>query len=103
MYIPHPSNPPSTHIYIYMYVHLKQDYDTNSVAYRPSHADATYDAKYGLRAIAGGGALLPRDSHHVMPCHAIVIYHVVAAMEEMCVWAGAPVLHCIPCLLLSPS
>lgn len=26
------------------------------MAYRPSHADATYDAKYGLRAIAGGGA-----------------------------------------------
>ena len=26
-----------------------------NVAYRPSHADATYDAQYGVRAIAGGG------------------------------------------------
>ena len=34
-----------------------QDYLDNdmNVAYRPSHADATYDAKYGVRAVAGGG------------------------------------------------
>ena len=31
------------------------DYKEMSVAYRPSHADATYDAKYGVRAVAGGG------------------------------------------------
>lgn len=34
---------------------FNQDYDTNAVAYRPSHADATYDAKYGMRAVEGGG------------------------------------------------
>lgn len=27
------------------------DYSEMSVAYRPSHADATYDFKYGVRAI----------------------------------------------------
>jgi chorismate synthase len=32
------------------------DYDDMSLKYRPSHADATYDAKYGVRAVAGGGA-----------------------------------------------
>ena len=33
-----------------------------SVAYRPSHADATYDAKYGVRTIAGGGRSSARET-----------------------------------------
>lgn len=33
-----------------------------SVAYRPSHADATYDAKYGIRAVAGGGRSSARET-----------------------------------------
>lgn len=39
-----------------------KDYDTNAVAYRPSHADATYDAKYGLRAVEGGGRSSARET-----------------------------------------
>jgi chorismate synthase len=41
-----------------------QDYLDNDmkVAYRPSHADATYDAKYGVRAIAGGGRSSARET-----------------------------------------
>ncbi|KAG7341077.1 chorismate synthase [Nitzschia inconspicua] len=41
-----------------------QDYLDNdmNVAYRPSHADATYDAKYGVRAIAGGGRSSARET-----------------------------------------
>ncbi|CAM9685542.1 unnamed protein product, partial [Heterosigma akashiwo] len=31
--------------------HRSQDYDTNAIAYRPSHADATYDAGHGIRAV----------------------------------------------------
>ena len=31
-------------------------------AYRPSHADFTYDAKYGLRAVAGGGRASARET-----------------------------------------
>lgn len=31
-------------------------------AYRPSHADYTYDAKYGLRAVAGGGRASARET-----------------------------------------
>jgi len=31
-------------------------------AYRPSHADFTYDAKYGIRAIAGGGRSSARET-----------------------------------------
>ncbi|KAA8496431.1 Chorismate synthase [Porphyridium purpureum] len=39
-----------------------QDYDTNAVSYRPSHADATYDAKYGIRSVAGGGRSSARET-----------------------------------------
>ena len=40
------------------------DYLNNDllVSYRPSHADATYDAKYGVRAIAGGGRSSARET-----------------------------------------
>lgn len=38
------------------------DYSEISVAYRPSHADATYDFKYGVRAIQGGGRSSARET-----------------------------------------
>jgi hypothetical protein len=38
------------------------DYSEMSVAYRPSHADATYDFKYGIRAVAGGGRSSARET-----------------------------------------
>ena len=39
-----------------------KDYTEMSVAYRPSHADATYDMKYGIRAVAGGGRSSARET-----------------------------------------
>lgn len=39
-----------------------QDYTEMAVKYRPSHADATYDAKYGIRAVAGGGRSSARET-----------------------------------------
>ena len=39
-----------------------KDYDDMAAKYRPSHADATYDAKYGVRAIAGGGRSSARET-----------------------------------------
>ncbi len=39
-----------------------KDYEPNARAYRPSHADYTYDAKYGIRAIAGGGRSSARET-----------------------------------------
>jgi len=39
-----------------------KDYDEMAAKYRPSHADATYDAKYGVRAIAGGGRSSARET-----------------------------------------
>ncbi|CAD7697777.1 unnamed protein product [Ostreobium quekettii] len=38
------------------------DYGEMEVAYRPSHADATYDFKYGIRAVAGGGRSSARET-----------------------------------------
>jgi chorismate synthase len=38
------------------------DYEHVAQAYRPSHADYTYDAKYGIRAIAGGGRASARET-----------------------------------------
>lgn len=39
-----------------------KDYNEMEVAYRPSHADATYDMKYGIRAVAGGGRSSARET-----------------------------------------
>ncbi|KAJ6350078.1 hypothetical protein OIU78_006293 [Salix suchowensis] len=38
------------------------DYNEMSVAYRPSHADATYDMKYGVRSLQGGGRSSARET-----------------------------------------
>lgn len=39
-----------------------QDYDEMATKYRPSHADATYDAKYGFRNWQGGGRSSARET-----------------------------------------
>ncbi len=39
-----------------------QDYSQMTTAYRPSHADATYDAKYGIRNYQGGGRSSARET-----------------------------------------
>ena len=37
-------------------------YKEMETAYRPSHADFTYDAKFGIRAVAGGGRSSARET-----------------------------------------
>jgi chorismate synthase len=39
-----------------------QDYGEMATVYRPSHADATYDAKYGIRNYQGGGRSSARET-----------------------------------------
>ncbi|MBO1352063.1 MAG: chorismate synthase [Hormoscilla sp. GUM202] len=39
-----------------------QDYQEMAQKYRPSHADATYDAKYGIRNWQGGGRASARET-----------------------------------------
>lgn len=39
-----------------------QDYDEMAQKYRPSHADVTYDSKYGIRNWQGGGRSSARET-----------------------------------------
>ncbi|KAF5186058.1 Chorismate synthase [Thalictrum thalictroides] len=39
-----------------------EDYNEMALAYRPSHADATYDFKYGVRTVQGGGRSSGRET-----------------------------------------
>ncbi|WOB41815.1 chorismate synthase [Thermoleptolyngbya oregonensis NK1-22] len=60
-----------------------QDYDEMAVKYRPSHADATYDAKYGIRNWRGGGRSSARETIGRVAAGAIAkkILHQVAGVE----------------------
>jgi chorismate synthase len=60
-----------------------QDYQDMAVKYRPSHADATYDAKYGIRNWQGGGRSSARETIGRVAAGAIAkkILHQVAGVE----------------------
>ncbi|MBO1052149.1 MAG: chorismate synthase [Dolichospermum sp. DET73] len=60
-----------------------QDYDEMAQKYRPSHADATYDAKYGFRNWQGGGRSSARETIGRVAAGAIAkkILHQVAKVE----------------------
>ena len=60
-----------------------QDYDEMAVKYRPSHADATYDAKYGIRNWKGGGRSSARETIGRVAAGAIAkkILYQVAGVE----------------------
>lgn len=60
-----------------------QDYSEMVQMYRPSHADATYDAKYGIRNYQGGGRSSARETIGRVAAGAIAkkILHQVAGVE----------------------
>jgi chorismate synthase len=60
-----------------------QDYDEMVKTYRPSHADATYDAKYGIRNWQGGGRSSARETIGRVAAGAIAkkILHLVNGVE----------------------
>ena len=60
-----------------------QDYSDMNAKYRPSHADATYDAKYGVRAVAGGGRSSARETIGRVAAGAIAkkILHLYSGVE----------------------
>ena len=62
-----------------------QDYTEMELAYRPSHADATYDYKYGIRAVAGGGRSSARETIGRVAAGAIAkkLLHEVAGTEVL--------------------
>jgi chorismate synthase len=68
-----------------------KDYDEVARAYRPSHADYTYDAKYGTRAVAGGGRASARETAGRVAAGAIAAQllarsgvSIVAWVDEVC-------------------
>lgn len=60
-----------------------QDYNEMAVKYRPSHADATYDKKYGIRNWQGGGRSSARETIGRVAAGAIAkkILYLVAGVE----------------------
>jgi len=74
-----------------------QDYDEMAQKYRPSHADATYDAKYGLRNWQGGGRSSARETIGRVAAGAIAkkILHQVANVEVIAYVKRIKDLQCV--------
>ena len=61
-------------------------YTEMQTAYRPSHADYTYDAKYGVRAVSGGGRASARETIGRVAAGAIarkVLQHLIQGYEAV--------------------
>ena len=63
-----------------------KDYSDIARAYRPSHADYTYDAKYGIRAVAGGGRASARETAGRVAGGAIAQALLARAGVEIVAW-----------------
>ncbi|XP_054807711.1 chorismate synthase, chloroplastic-like [Prosopis cineraria] len=50
------------HVFVPNIEQKGDDYREMLLAYRPSHADATYDMKYGVRSVQGGGRSSARET-----------------------------------------
>jgi len=65
-------------------------YDHLRDVYRPSHADWTYDAKYGIRSVAGGGRSSARETIGRVAAAAIARQLLTAAAGiEVLAWVSA--------------
>jgi chorismate synthase len=64
-----------------------KDYAELETKYRPSHADYTYDAKFGIRAIAGGGRASARETLGRVAAGAVA--RKVLAGVELVAWVDA--------------
>ena len=60
--------------------HRSSAYDEMEHTYRPSHADYSYDAKYGIRAWAGGGRASARETIGRVAAGAVA----KAVMRQLC-------------------
>lgn len=63
-------------------------YDEMAVKYRPSHADYTYDAKYGIRAASGGGRASARETIGRVAAAAIAkqVFQQLSPQTEVLAW-----------------
>ena len=62
------------------------DYDELRGKYRPSHADYTYQAKYGIRAVEGGGRASARETIGRVAAGAVARQVLLGAGVEVVAW-----------------
>jgi chorismate synthase len=62
------------------------DYDELRGKYRPSHADYTYQAKYGIRAVEGGGRASARETIGRVAAGAVARRLLLGAGAEVVAW-----------------
>lgn len=77
--------------------HRSSAYDEMEHTYRPSHADYCYDAKYGLRAWAGGGRASARETIGRVAAGAVAKAVVQALCPEVEVVSWVQSIHGITC------
>ncbi len=77
--------------------HRSSAYDEMQHTYRPSHADYCYDAKYGIRAWAGGGRASARETIARVAAGAVARAVVRALCPELDVLAWVSRVHGISC------
>ena len=65
-----------------------KDYREMRELYRPSHADYTYDAKYGIRAVEGGGRASARETAARVAAGAIAQAVLDRVGIEVCAWVA---------------
>ncbi len=70
--------------------HISSAYDEMRHAYRPSHADYCYDAKYGIRAWAGGGRASARETIGRVAAGAVAraVVRVLAPQLDVIAWVA---------------
>jgi len=66
-----------------------QDYVEIEQAYRPSHADYTYEVKYGLRDHRGGGRSSARETATRVAAGAIAAQLIALSGMEVLAWVSA--------------
>lgn len=66
-------------------------YDEMATKYRPSHADYTYDAKYGIRAESGGGRASARETIGRVAAAAVArqVVRALAPDTEVLAWVAS--------------
>lgn len=77
--------------------HRSTAYDEMEHTYRPSHADFCYDAKYGIRAWAGGGRASARETIGRVAAGAVAKAVVQALYPKLEVLAWVQQVHSITC------
>ncbi len=77
--------------------HRSSAYDEMQHTYRPSHADYCYDAKYGIRAWAGGGRASARETLARVAAGAVARAVVRALCPQVEVLAWVSCVHNISC------